>query len=196
MASPLDNKSLDQIFRNARTFSAFSDKPVTDDTIHALYDLLKWGPTAFNSQPARYVFVRSPEAKQKLAPALSAGNRDKTLIAPLTVIVAVDTRFHDQLTSQFPAYDAKPLFDSTPALIEPTIQRNGSLQGAYLIVAARALGLDAGPMSGFNADLVNQAFFSDGRWKANFLVNLGYGIGENLFPRGPRLAFEEVARIE
>jgi 3-hydroxypropanoate dehydrogenase len=173
-----------------------ASQPVSDEKIHQLYELLKWGPTAFNAQPARYVFVRSPGAKQKLAPALSAGNRDKTLIAPVTVIVAVDTRFHEYLTAQFPAYDAKPLFDSTPALIEPTIQRNGSLQGAYLIIAARALGLDAGPMSGFNADLVNQAFFPDGRWKANFLVNLGYGNGEKLFPRGPRLAFEEVVRIE
>jgi nitroreductase len=196
MASPLDAQALDQLFRNARTVGAFTDEAVSDDKIHQLYDLLKWGPTAFNAQPGRFVFVRSAEAKQKLAPALSAGNRDKTLIAPVTVIVAGDTRFHEHLPAQFPAYDAKPLFDSTPALIDPTIQRNGSLQGAYLIIAARALGLDAGPMSGFNAELVNQAFFPDGRWKTNFLINLGYGNGEKLFPRGPRLPFEEVARIE
>ena len=192
----LDDRALDQLFRTARTYNVFRDEAISDETIHKLYDLLKWGPTAFNAQPARYVFVRSPEAKGKLGPTLSSGNRDKTLAAPLTVIVAVDTHFHEHLPSQFPSYDARPLFESTPALIEPTIQRNGSLQGAYLILAARALGLDAGPMSGFNAELVNQAFFADGRWKANFLINLGYGTNEKLFPRNPRLGFDEVARIE
>jgi 3-hydroxypropanoate dehydrogenase len=192
----LDDHALDQLFRTARTYNVFRDEPISDDTIRQLYDLLKWGPTAFNAQPARYVFVRSPEAKAKLAPALSSGNRDKTLAAPLTVIVAADTRFHDHLPSQFPSYDARPLFENTPGLIEPTIQRNSSLQGAYLILAARALGLDAGPMSGFNADLLNQAFFPDGRRKANFLINLGYGTTEKLFPRNPRLDFDEVARIE
>jgi nitroreductase len=196
VSTVLSDSALDQIFRSARTYSAFTKDPVSDETIHQLYDLLKWGPTAFNAQPARYVFVRSEEAKKKLAPALSAGNLDKTLAAPLTVIVASDTRFHEYLPKVFPGYDAKSLYDNNPGLIEPTIARNGSLQGAYLIIAARALGLDAGPMSGFNADVLNDAFFPDGRWKANFLVNLGVGVKEKLHPRGVRLEFEEAARIE
>lgn len=196
MSKVLDSVALDQLFREARTYGAFRDEAVSDDVIHQLYDLLKWGPTAFNAQPGRYVFVRSADAKAKLAPALSAGNRDKTLAAPLTVIVAGDSRFHEHLPAQFPAYDAKPLFDNTPALIEPTVARNTALQGAYLILAARALGLDVGPMSGFNTELLNQSFFPDGRWKANFLVNLGYGDASKLSPRGPRLKFEDVVRIE
>lgn len=196
MSIVLDDKTLDQLFRNARSYAAFRDEPVSDETIHRLYELLKWGPTAFNAQPGRYVFVRSPQAKARLAPTLASANKDKTLAAPLTVIVAADTRFHENLPTLFPAYDAKPLFDNTPALIEPTLARNSSLQGAYLILAARALGLDAGPMSGFNADLADQAFFPDGRWKSNFLINLGYGDPEKLYPRSPRLSFEQAARIE
>lgn len=195
MSAALPDTALDQLFRNARTYNAFTSKAVSDETLRELYDLLKWGPTAFNAQPARYVFVRSAQAKEKLRPALSSGNLDKTIAAPVTVIVAGDTRFFDYLPNQFPAYDAKPLYEANPALIEPTIQRNGSLQGAYLILAARSLGLDVGPMSGFKADVVDQAFFPHGRWKVNFLANLGYGDAASLRPRGPRLGFDEVAQI-
>lgn len=195
MSAALPDTALDQLFRNARTYNAFTSKAVSDETLRELYDLLKWGPTAFNAQPARYVFLRSAQAKERLRPALSSGNLDKTIAAPVTVIVAGDTRFYDHLPTQFPAYDAKPLYEANPALIEPTIQRNGSLQGAYLILAARSLGLDVGPMSGFKADVVDQAFFPDGRWKVNFLANLGYGDAASLRPRGPRLGFDEVAQI-
>lgn len=187
MPAPLPPAALDQLFRHARTAHAFYPEPIDDDVIHQLYDLLKWGPTAFNAQPGRYVFLRSLAAKARLGPALSSGNRDKTMAAPLTVIVAWDTRFHEHLPAQFPSYDARPLFEANPALIDETAVRNGSLQGAYLILAARALGLDVGPMSGFNPDKVNAEFFPDGRLRVNFIANLGYGIPESAHPRGPRL---------
>ncbi|WP_020652932.1 malonic semialdehyde reductase [Massilia niastensis] len=195
MPAPLNDTALDQLFRNARTYSRFLPRDVDDATITALYDLLKWGPTAFNAQPARYVILRSPEAKQRLAPALSSGNRDKTLAAPAVVIVAHDSSFHEHLPEQFPAYDAKALFDANPALLDATAQRNGSLQGGYLILAARALGLDAGPMSGFDAAAVHKEFFPDGRYRVNFLVNLGYGDPESLHPRNPRLNFEQAVSV-
>jgi 3-hydroxypropanoate dehydrogenase len=191
----LPEASLKQLFTNARTVNGFQNVPVSDDTLHALYDLLKWGPTAFNAQPARYVFVRSAEAKEKLKPALSAGNVAQTLAASVTVIVAQDTRFYEHLPTQFPAYDAKPLFEGSAELTAATANRNGSLQGAYLILAARALGLDAGPQSGFNAGAVNKAFFPDGRYTTNFLVNLGVADSAGVRPRNPRLAFDEVAQI-
>ena len=168
---------------------------LSDARIHALYDLLKWGPTAFNAQPARYVFVRSSEAKEKLRPTLSSGNVAQTLAASVTVIVAQDTRFQEHLPSQFPAYNAKPLFDGNAELTAATALRNSSLQGAYLILAARALGLDAGPQSGFNPDLINQAFFPDGRYQVNFLVNLGVADPQAIRPRGPRLDFDTAAQI-
>jgi 3-hydroxypropanoate dehydrogenase len=187
--------SLKQVFFDARTVHAFKPIPVPDATLHALYDLLKWAPTAFNAQPARFVFVRSAEAKEKLKPALSPGNVAQTLAAGVTVIVAQDTRFYEHLPEQFPAYDAKPLFEGNPALAETTAFRNSSLQGAYLILAARSLGLDAGPQSGFDAAAVNQAFFPDGRFKANFLVNLGVADPSGIFPRGPRLPFDIAAEI-
>lgn len=195
MSTTLSDAALDQLFRNARTFSSFLPRPVDDATITALYDLLKWGPTAFNAQPARYVFVRSEEAKARLAPALSAGNRDKTLAAPATVLIAYDTRFFEHLPQQFPAYDAKSLFEANPGLVDPTATRNGSLQGAYLILAARALGLDVGPMSGFDAAALNQEFFPDGRYRINFIANLGYGDTSALFPRNPRLEFEQAVTV-
>lgn len=193
--SPLPDTALEQLFTKARTVNGFQNVPISDDTIHALYELLKWGPTAFNAQPARYVFVRSAEAKEKLKPALSAGNVAQTLAASVTVIVAQDTRFYEHLPSQFPAYDAKPLFEKNAALAEQTAFRSSSLQGAYLIVAARALGLDVGPQSGFNPELVNQAFFSDGRYRANFLVNLGVADPVGIRPRNGRLGFDQVAQI-
>ena len=187
--------ALDQLFRAARTVHAFQPVPVTDELIHKLYELVKWGPTAFNAQPARYVFVRSEEAKARLKPALSSGNSAQTLAAGVTVIVAQDTRFYEHLPTQFPAYDAKPIFENSAEAAQATAFRNSSLQGAYLILAARALGLDAGPQSGFNAALVDQAFFPDGRYRTNFLLNLGVADHSGTFERGPRLAFDDVAEI-
>ena len=191
----LNDAALNQLFRDARTVHAFKDTPVSDATIHQLYDLLKWGPTAFNAQPARYVFLKTAEAKAKLIPALMPGNVPQVQSAAVTVIVAQDTRFHEHLPTQFPGYDAKPLFDANPAMTETTAARNSSMQGAYLIVAARALGLDVGAMSGFNPQAVNDAFFADGRFKANFLINLGVADPVGIHPRGPRLAFSEAAQI-
>ena len=191
----LPDTALDQLFRAARTVNGFLPAELSDERIHALYDLLKWGPTAFNAQPARFVFVRSAEAKEKLRPALSPGNVAQSLAASVTVIVAQDSHFQDHLPAQFPAYNAKPLFDGNAALTEATATRNSSLQGAYLILAARALGLDAGPQSGFNAELVNAAFFPDGRYRVNFLVNLGVADPQAIRPRGPRLGFDDAAQI-
>lgn len=192
---PLDQAALEQVFIHARTFNKFTDRPVSDETLRQIYDLMRWGPTSLNTQPARYVFLRTHESRLRLLPALSPGNKDKTMVAPVTVIVALDTRFYDQLPTQFPAYDAKPMFEGNAALAESTAFRNGTLQGAYLIIAARMLGLDCGPMSGFDIDKVNAEFFPDGQWRANFLVNLGYGDPAGTHPRGPRLPFETVAQL-
>lgn len=191
----LPDASLDRLFRHARTVHAFKPSPITDDTIRRLYELVKWGPTAFNAQPARFVFVRSAEAKARLQPALSSGNQAQTLAAAVTVIVAHDTRFYEHLPAQFPAYNAKPLFENNAETARATAFRNSSLQGAYLVLAARALGLDVGPQSGFNAELVDTTFFPDGRWRSNFLVNLGVADEAGIHPRGPRLSFDEVAQI-
>lgn len=191
----LSDSALDQLFRQARTVHAFKPVPVSDDTIRQLYDLLKWAPTAFNAQPARYVFVKSDAAKAKLAPALMPGNVPQVQSAAVTVIVAQDSQFHEHLPTQFPGYDAKAVFDANPAMVEPTAFRNSSLQGAYLIMAARSLGLDIGAMSGFNAQAVNEAFFPDGRFKANFLINLGVADPAGIYPRAPRLAFDAAAQI-
>ncbi|MEY4284676.1 MAG: malonic semialdehyde reductase [Betaproteobacteria bacterium] len=191
----LSDAVLDQLFRQARTVHAFKPQAVSDDTIHQLYDLLKWGPTAFNAQPARYVFVKSEQAKAKLIPALSPGNVPQVQSAAVTVIVAYDTRFAEHLPTQFPGYDAKAVFDANPGMVEPAAFRNSSLQGAYLILAARALGLDSGAMSGFNPQAVNEAFFADGRFKVNFLLNIGVADPAGIYPRAPRLAFEEAAQI-
>lgn len=195
MPSALQPQSLDQLFRSARSTHAFKPDPVDDETLHALYDLLKWGPTAFNGQPARYVFIRSPQAKARLAPALSAGNRDKTLAAPVTVIVAYDPRFFERFPALFPARDTRPVFRSDPSLAQATAVRNATLQGAYLLIAARALGLAVGPMSGFDAEKVDREFFAETGYRANFLANLGRGDDSVAGPRGPRLEFAEVARI-
>lgn len=195
MTQALPTAALEQTFLNARTFNKFTDQPVSDETLRQLYDLAKWGPTSMNSQPARYVFVRSAEAKAKLAEALSPGNVAKTNAAPVTVIVAMDSQFYEHLPEQFPAVNAKPMFEGNAGLAEATAQRNSALQGAYLIIAARQLGLDCGPMSGFDPAKVNAAFFPDGRHKVNFLINLGYGDASGNHPRGPRLPFEAVASI-
>ncbi|OUL31493.1 malonic semialdehyde reductase [Nostoc sp. RF31YmG] len=196
MAEVLSDAALDQLFRTARTQNAFLDKPVEDSQLRALYDLLKWGPTAANSTPARIVFVKSKEAKAKLAPALSEGNLAKTLAAPVTAIIGFDQDFHEKLPYLFPHADAKSWFEGPREGRHESAFRNGSLQGAYLILAARAIGLDAGPMSGFDAAKVDEAFFAGTGIKTNFLVNLGYGDPSGVFPRLPRLSFEEAARIE
>jgi 3-hydroxypropanoate dehydrogenase len=195
MSQVLDAAALDQLFRTARTQNAFTDQPVTDEELHALYELLKWGPTAANGTPARLVFVKSPEAKARLKPALSDNNVDKTMAAPVTAIVAYDLDFHEQLPVLFPHADAKAWFDGPREGRQEAALRNGSLQGAYLILAARALGLDAGPMSGFDNAKVDEAFFAGTSIKSNFLVNLGHGDPAGLFPRLPRLAFDDAARI-
>jgi len=194
----LDAKSLDTIFRQARTHNAFSG-PVTDARLRELYDLMKWGPTTMNTQPGRIVFVRSKEAKEKLRPALSPGNLDKTMAAPVTAIIAFDLMFYENLPKTFPHRpDAINGFkgEDKQAGNEKTAFRNGSLQGAYFIVAARALGLDCGPMSGFDNAKADAAFFPDGRWRSNFLVNIGKGDPAKVMPRNPRLSFEEACRVE
>ena len=195
MSDVLADAALDQLFRTARTQNAFQDRPVEDSQLRALYDLLKWGPTAANSTPARFVFVKSAEAKQKLAPALSEGNLAKTLAAPVTVIVGYDEDFHEKLPYLFPHTDAKSWFDGPREGRHEAAFRNGSLQGAYLMMAARALGLDAGPMSGFDNAKVDAAFFAGTAIKSNVLVNLGHGDPSGVFPRLPRLSFDEAARI-
>ena len=191
----LNDAVLDLLFRTPRSTHAFTSQPVTDETIRQLYELLKWGPTAWNAQPGRYVFVRSPEAKARLAPALSSGNRAKTLAAPVTAVVAFDTRFFDRLDEWAPGSTGRELLSKDAALAEVTAFRNGTLQGAYLILAARALGLAAGPMSGFNAALVDREFFANSTWRANFLINLGYGDGSVGRPRAARVPFEDAVQI-
>ncbi|AMG89395.1 malonic semialdehyde reductase [Bordetella parapertussis] len=195
MNAPLSLAAQEQIFQAARTFNRYTEQSISDATLHELYELMKWGPTAMNSQPGRFIFLRSAAARQRLAPALSPGNLEKTLAAPVTVIVAQDTQFYEHLPTQFSAYDARPVFENNADAARATAMRNSSLQGAYLIVAARMLGLDAGPMSGFDAAKVDAEFFPDGRCKANFLVNLGYGDPAGNYPRGPRLAFDTAAQI-
>lgn len=192
----LDAAALDQLFRAARTHYAWQDRPVPDTRLQELYDLLKWGPTSANSCPARFVFIRTREGKEKLKPALSAGNVEKTMRAPVTCIVAHDRRFYDALPRLFPHADAAGWFAGNDRLAEETAFRNGTLQGAYLILAARAVGLDAGPMSGFDNARVDEAFFAGTHWASNFLVNLGYGDPAGLHPRAPRLSFDEACRLE
>jgi 3-hydroxypropanoate dehydrogenase len=188
----LDDQALDTLFRNARTKWEFTDAPVTDEDLRALYNLVKLGPTSANSSPARFVFVRTAEAKEKLKPALSAGNIDKVMAAPVTVIVAQDPMFYQHLPSLFPHADAKTWFSGNPDFAEETAFRNATLQGAYLILAARALGIDSGAMSGFDKAKVDRAFFGTNGWKSNFLINLGHARpGEHPFPRLPKLSFEE-----
>ena len=191
----LDRASLDQLFREARTNNGWLDRPASDEQLRGIYELMKWGPTSANSSPARIVFLRSREAKQRLVPALAPGNVDQTLQAPVAAIVAQDIEFYERLPELFPHGDARSWFVGNQPLIETTAFRNSSLQGAYLILAARALGLDAEPMSGFDNETVDREFFPDRRVKSNFLVNIGYGDPSKLPPRGPRLAFEEAVQI-
>ncbi len=191
----LSSDALDQLFRAARSTHSFTTREVTDETLTELYELLKWGPTAWNAQPGRFVFVRSPEAKLRLAPAMSSSNRAKTLAAPVTAIVARDLRFFDRLPDLSPGSSAQDLLERDEALAEATSFRNGTLQGAYLILAARALGLGAGPMSGFNAEIVNREFLAGTSWRVNFLVNLGYPDGSAGKPRAARVPFADAVQI-
>ena len=196
MSEMLSEAALDQLFRTARTYNAWLPKEVTDEQLHAIYELAKFGPTSANSSPMRVVFVKSKEAKETLAPFLSDNNRAKTLAAPVTAIVGTDHAFYDKLPQLFPHADARSWFVGNQPLIDTTAFRNSSLQGAYLMLAARTVGLDCGPMSGFDNAGVDNAFFAGTTLKSNFLVNLGYGdASRDLFPRSPRLSFEEACRI-
>lgn len=191
----IPDSALDQIFRGARTFSAWQERKVAPELLKEIFDLLKLAPTSANSSPARFVFVTSPEAKARLLPAMAPGNVEKTRTAPVTALVAYDTEFYEQLPRLFPHADMRSYFVGKPAVIEETAFRSSSLEGAYLMLAARSLGLDCGPMSGFDPAKVNQEFFPDGKWKINFICNLGYGDRSKLHPRGPRLGFEEACKV-
>jgi 3-hydroxypropanoate dehydrogenase len=196
MSEMLSETALDQLFRQARTYNAFLDKPVSDELLQRAYELAKFGPTSANCSPMRVVFLKSKEAKEKLSPFLSEGNRAKTMAAPVTAIVATDHEFYEKLPRLFPHADARSWFAGNQPLIDTTAFRNGSLQGAYLIMAARSVGLDCGPMSGFDNAGVDAAFFAGTPVKSNFLINIGYGdASRDLFPRSPRLSFDEACRI-
>jgi 3-hydroxypropanoate dehydrogenase len=193
----LDDAALRQLFLDARTHAAWLDRPVSDETLRQLYDLARLGPTATNTTPFRVVFVKSAAAKEKLKPALNAGNVDKTMNAPATAIVAYDLAFHEQMPKLFPTRDLKTSLGALPVeKRERMAFMNGTLEGAYLIIAARALGLDCGPMGGFDNAKVDEAFFAGTTWRSNFLLNLGYGDATKLHPRNPRLDFADAARIE
>jgi 3-hydroxypropanoate dehydrogenase len=188
-------EAMAQLFPAARTHNGWLDKEVPDALLQSAYDYAKWGPTSANCSPLRIVFVRSPEAKQRLAPAMSPGNLDKTMAAPATAILGYDLDFAERLPFLYPATDARSWFVGNAPLIEETAFRNGSLQAAYFLLALRAVGLDAGPMSGFDKETVDAEFFAGTRVKSNFLVNIGYGDPARLYPRGPRFAFDDVAKI-
>jgi 3-hydroxypropanoate dehydrogenase len=189
--------SMDLMFRQARTHSVWLDKPVDDALLRQVYDLARMGPTSANMCPMRIVFVKSKAAKEKLKPALDAGNVAKTMIAPVTAIIAMDVHFYEKLPQLFPHADAKAWFKDLPEnVLEATALRNSSLQGAYFMLAARAFGLDCGPMSGFNNAKVDAVFFAGTTIKSNFLCNLGHGDASKLHPRSPRLAFDEACRFE
>jgi 3-hydroxypropanoate dehydrogenase len=210
MSHPLNDAALDALFLKARTHNAWLYKPVSDDLLRRLYDLMKWGPTSANCCPARILFLRTPEAKQRLAPALAPGNLEKTMKAPVTAIIAHDAKFYEQLPRLFPHNPgAREWFSNSPELAEITAFRNGTLQGGYFILAARSLGLDCGPMSGFDNAKVDEEFFPAGKVegesdqevplsghvKSNFLCNLGYGDPSKLLPRSPRLEFDEACKL-
>ncbi len=218
MGQRISDESMDVIFRNAHTHGTWLDKPVADDTLRELYELMKWGPTSANCCPARILFLRSKEAKERLRPALAEGNVAKTMAAPVTAIIAYDTKFYEYLPKLFPHTDARAWFADKPELALITAQRNSSLQGAYFIIAARSLGLDCGPMSGFDQHLVDheffpagkglargssensggdfqQEYFPDSHVKTNFLCNLGYGDPGKVYPRHPRLEFDEACKL-
>lgn len=195
MNAALSDAVLAQLFGEARTHNAWLDKPVSDELLQAVYEQVKWAPTSANCSPARFTFIKSAEAKERLKPALTEGNLAKTMAAPVTVIVSADFAFYENLPELFPHADARSWFVGNPALIESTAKRNSVLQGAYFILAARALGLDCGPMSGFDNAVVDKAFFAGTDVKSDFLINLGYGDAAKLFPRSPRLAFADACSI-
>ena len=192
----IDNAAIQQLFLDARTANGFLDKPVPEALLREIYDIAKMGATSMNTQPTRYVFLTNEAAKQRLMPALSPGNVAKTESAPVCVIVATDNQFYEHMPVVFPNNPgAKALFEGNAALAQGTATRNGTLGGAYFMIAARALGLDCGPMSGVDLAKVNAEFFPDGRCTANFLINLGYGDETKLFPRNPRLSFEQACTV-
>lgn len=195
MAEALNVNTLATLFTEARTHNGWQDKPVSDDLLKQAYDLARMGPTSANCCPLRIVFVRSVEQKERLAPALSSGNLAKTMSAPVTAILAYDPEFYELLPELFPHGDARSWFTSSPELAHETAFRNSSLQAAYLIIALRSLGLDTGPMSGFDAQKVNETFLAESGWKANFLLNIGYGDSSKIYPRAPRLDFDRVCKI-
>jgi 3-hydroxypropanoate dehydrogenase len=195
LTGKLPSPCLDQLFRDARTHNAWRDEDVPDALLHELVDLAKLGPTSANCSPARFLFVKSREAKERLKPHLSDGNRDKTMKAPVCAIIGYDLDFYRHLPKLFPHTDAKSWFEGDDEKIFDTAFRNGTLQGAYLIMAARALGLDCGPMSGFDNKAVDREFFAGTKVKSNFLCNLGHGDASVLFPRSPRFDFDEMAKI-
>jgi 3-hydroxypropanoate dehydrogenase len=192
---PLPQQSLDQLFLNARSHSAWLDRPVSDEKLTQIYELMKWGATSANASPARIVFVKSDEAKEKLLASVAELNLEKTRTAPVTAIIAEDLEFYDKLPKLFPHNDLRSWFVGNKELTESTAFRNSSLQGAYFMIAARSLGLDCGPMSGFDSQKLDSAFFAGTSWRSNFLCNLGYGDPAKLFPRLPRLSFEEACQI-
>ena len=195
MTSKVSDEVLNVLLRDARSYSDYKPQPVSDDTLRRLYDLMKWGPTTANSQPQRIVFIRSDAAKERLRPALSSSNVKKTLSAPVVALLAYDIRFYEHLPRLYSNQQARSWYETTPEAIRTTALRNATLQGAYFMIAARALGLDCGPMSGFNNDKVDAEFFPDGRFKSNFLCCLGHGDGSNLEPRLYRFAFDEVCTV-
>jgi 3-hydroxypropanoate dehydrogenase len=195
MGHSLDGAMLDQLFDKARTNNKWQQRDVPDDLLRSVVEHTKWGPTSANCSPARFVFVKSKEAKARLKPHLDAGNVEKTMAAPATAIIAFDRSFYEYLPRLFPPADARSWFAGKKELADTTAFRNGSMQGGYFILAARALGLDCGPMSGFNNTGVDAEFFSGTEIKSNFLCNLGYGDPAGVYPRSPRFSFDEMARI-
>jgi 3-hydroxypropanoate dehydrogenase len=194
-AERLEDGALDTLFRGARTHTAWLPRPVPEGLLREVYDLAKMGPTSANGSPARFVFLTTPEARERLVPALMPGNVEKTRSAPVVVLVAQDMEFYEKLPRLFPSFDARGMFAGNPGLIADTAARNSSLQGAYFMLAARSLGLDCGPMSGFDPAKVDAEFFPDGKWRVNFLCNLGFGDPTKLYPRAPRLDFEEACVV-
>ncbi len=196
MSQAIDQQAIQQLFLDARSYNGWLDKPVSEEQLKQLYELTKMGPTSANACPARFVFVSSDEAKQKLKGCLDEGNVEKSMTAPVVVIIGMDMEFYEQLPVLFPHGDARSWYVGKDEKILETAFRNSSLQGAYLIMAIRSLGLDAGPMSGFNSDKLDATFFPDGKIKSNFICAFGYGDTSKLYPRGPRLSFDEAAVIE
>jgi 3-hydroxypropanoate dehydrogenase len=195
MTKPIAKEALQQIYTEARTHHAWLDKPVSEAQLNEIYELMKWGPTSLNAQPGRIVFVKTKEAREKLKPTLMGSNVEQVMAAPVTAIIAYDEKFYEELPALFPAFDARPMFIGNDALIHHSALRDSSLAGAYFMLAVRSLGLDVGPMAGFDNAKVDETFFRGTSWKSNFLCNIGYGDASKLYPRGPRLSFDKVVKI-